>query len=151
MRDLCQGLSSLEAVRTGVKGTDLQGDQPWHPHTSGNEKNLEDHVTTRYPVGCLGRPRLFQNRPPLNICLFPDSFGRIVRSMGRRDFCFRGAVSLGQGLVAQKSNWTTPSTWVISYVFDYEMLWSGPWGRVRPRSRLSHSRPRNTNPNFVNK
>jgi hypothetical protein len=65
MRDLCQGLSSLEAVRTGVKGTDLQGDQPWHPHTSGNEKNLEDHVTTRYPVGCLGRPRLFQNRPPL--------------------------------------------------------------------------------------
>jgi hypothetical protein len=28
MPDLCQDLSSLEAVGTGVKGTDLQGDQP---------------------------------------------------------------------------------------------------------------------------
>ena len=28
MPDLCQDLSSLEAVGSGVKGTDLQGDQP---------------------------------------------------------------------------------------------------------------------------
>jgi hypothetical protein len=71
--------------------------------------------------------------PPPNICLSRDSFG---------DGLFRGAVSLGWWLVTQNQIGRLPRGLLLRDSMVRAV------GRVRPRSRLSHSRTRNTKPEF---
>jgi hypothetical protein len=119
MPDLCQDLSSLEAVGSGVKGTDLQGDQPRN-EAPGESRDYEVPQWMSLAVG------------------------RIMRSYEERLDLFPRSSKSWLGAGHTKSNWTTPSTWVISYSIT-RFHGPGPW---RECGHVSRSRPRNTNPEF---